>query len=226
VVFSRAHDRFAAACVALCVLLSILFGVAPVADRLTWSLENFPVWIGIGAWAWTRKRFQLSRLCLALFTLHALVLMIGGYATYAKAAPGEWLREWFALERNPYDRIGHLAQGFVPAIFVRELLTRVAHVPATRWRSVLVVCACLAFSAFYELIEWWAALLTGEAANDFLGTQGDPWDTQWDMFLCLVGAIASLATLARAHDRSMALVATPPAAAGIQAAPARPNSTP
>lgn len=206
---SRAHDRFAAGCVALSVVLSLAFGVAPKADRLTWTLENFPVWVGVVAWLATRKRFQLSRLCLALFTLHALILMVGGYATYAEAAPGEWLRAAFELERNPYDRIGHFAQGFIPAIFVRELLLRVAHVPRSRWLPVLVVCACLAFSAFYELIEWWAALLAGEAAQDFLGTQGDPWDTQWDMFLALIGAIAAQMSLWRAHERSMEAVLKP-----------------
>jgi putative membrane protein len=206
---SRAHDRFAAACVALVAALEVAFGLDPAADRLTWSLENFPVWIGIAAWLLTRKRFQLSRLCLVLFSIHAVILMVGGYATYARAAPGEWLRAAFELERNPYDRIGHLAQGFVPAIFVRELLTRVARVPRSKWRPVLVVCACLAFSAFYELIEWWAALLHGEAATDFLGTQGDVWDTQWDMFLALVGALASLALLGRVHDRSMAAIEQP-----------------
>lgn len=203
---SRTHDRFAAGCVATAVAVGVALGIAPRADRLTWALENAPVWIGIGAWLATRRRFQLSRLCLALFTVHAVILMVGGYATYAAAPPGEWLRAAFELERNPYDRIGHLAQGFAPAIFVRELLARVARIPPTRWRAVLVVCACLAFSAFYELIEWWTALAAGAAADDFLGTQGDPWDTQWDMFLCLVGAIAALASLSRAHDRSMARV--------------------
>lgn len=203
---SRAHDRFAAGCVAVAAVIGIALGVAPRADRLTWALENAPVWIGIGAWLATRERFQLSRLCLVLFTLHAAILMVGGYATYAAAPPGEWLRSAFELERNPYDRIGHFAQGFVPAVFVRELLTRVARIPATRWRPVLVVCACLAFSAFYELIEWWTAIAAGAAADDFLGTQGDPWDTQWDMFLALVGAITALASLSRLHDRSMARV--------------------
>lgn len=213
--FSSAHDRFAAVCVGLGVALSIVFGVAPKADRLTWALENFPVWIGVAAWLLSRKHFQLSRLCLALFTLHALILMVGGYATYAKAAPGEWLRAAFELERNPYDRIAHFAQGFIPALFVRELLIRVARVPRSRWLPVLVVCACLAFSAFYELIEWWAALWAGEAAHDFLGTQGDVWDTQWDMFLALLGALVALLSLWRAHDQSMEAVLKPRPSAGV-----------
>jgi len=205
-VFDRSHDRFAAVCVGLVVLLEVVLGFAPEADRMTWALENFPVWIGVVAWLWTRKRFQLSRLCLVLFSVHAVILMVGGRYTYAKAPPGEWVRDAFDLSRNHYDRLGHLAQGFVPAIFVRELLLRVARVPRSRWLPTLVVCACLAFSAFYEFIEWWAALLTGEAATDLLGTQGDPWDTQWDMFLAFVGAIAALASLARAHDRSIEAV--------------------
>lgn len=200
------HDRFAVGCVGLVVVLEIVLGISPKADRMTWAMENAPVWIGIAAWLWTRKEFQLSRLCFALFTLHAIILMVGGYYTYAKVPLGDWVRDGLGLARNHYDRLGHFAQGFVPAIFVRELLIRVAKLPRSRWIPVLVVSVCLAFSACYEFIEWWTALLTGDAATDFLGTQGDPWDTQWDMFLALCGAIVAQLSLAKIHDRSMRAV--------------------
>jgi len=206
--FTSNSDRFAVGCVAIVVLLEIILGIAPKADRMTWVMENAPVWIGIIAWLWTRKDFQLSRLSLGLFALHAIILMVGGHYTYAKVPLGDWVKDWFGLARNHYDRLGHFAQGFIPAIFVRELLLRVAGLPQSRWIPVLVVCACLAFSAFYEFIEWWTALLTGDAAADFLGTQGDPWDTQWDMFLAFCGAIIAQALLSRCHDRSMESVET------------------
>ena len=204
--FNPALDRFARACIALVLVLEILLGFSPKADRMTWAMENAPVWIGIIAWLWTRKRFQLSRLCLVLFALHAVILMVGGHYTYAKVPLGDWVKDWLELERNHYDRLGHFAQGFIPAIFVRELLLRVAKLPQSRWIPVLVVCACLAFSAFYEFIEWWTAVLTGDAATDFLGTQGDPWDTQWDMFLAFCGSIVAQLALSRWHDRSMTAV--------------------
>jgi putative membrane protein len=210
--FKPNEDRFAAACILLVVGLEILLGLAPKADRMTWAMENAPVWIGLVAWGWTRKDFQLSRLCLVLFALHAVILMVGGHYTYAKVPLGDWVKDWLGLARNHYDRLGHFAQGFIPAIFVRELLLRVAKLPRSRWIPVLVVCACLAFSAFYEFIEWWTAVLTGDKATDFLGTQGDPWDTQWDMFLAFCGAIVAQLTLARWHDCSMRAVEseTPP----------------
>ena len=201
--FSPREDRFATGCIGLVALLEITLGISPKADRLTWAMENAPVWIGIMVWLVTRKRFQLSRLCIGLFTLHAIILMVGGYYTYAKVPLGDWVKDWLGLARNHYDRFGHFAQGFVPAIFVRELLLRVAGLPRSRWIPVLVVSVCLAFSACYEFIEWWTALLTGDEATDFLGTQGDPWDTQWDMFCALIGAIVAQITLPGIHDRSM-----------------------
>ena len=197
------QDGFAVTLVLAVALLELALGISPKADRMTWALENAPVWIGLVAWWTTRRRFQLSRLCLTLLAIHAVLLMVGGYYTYAKVPVGDWVKESLGLARNHYDRLGHLAQGFVPAILVRELLLRVAKLPRSAWLPVLVVCVCLAFSAFYEFIEWWTALLSGAAAEAFLGTQGDPWDTQWDMFLAFVGAIVALATLSRAHDRSM-----------------------
>ncbi len=188
------------------VLVSqVVLGISPKADRLTWALENAPVWIGLILLGFTWRRFPLSRLCLGLFVVHSIILAIGGHWTYANVPMGDWVKERFGLSRNHYDRLGHLAQGFIPAIFVRELLLRTSSLGrATKWLPFLVVCVCLAFSAVYEFIEWWTALIAEAGAVEFLGTQGDLWDTQWDMFLCLVGAMTALVMLSRAHDRSLA----------------------
>jgi putative membrane protein len=160
------------------------------------------VWIGFVALAFTHRKFPLSTLCLVLLAVHSLILAVGGHYTYAKVPLGDWARDTFHLARNHYDRLGHVAQGFVPAILIREILVRKL---ALRGFAVplLTVACCLAFSAFYELIEWWTALATGEGATAFLGTQGDIWDTQWDMCLALVGSIAALLALSRRHNASM-----------------------
>ena len=180
----------------------VLSGIEP-ADRATWLLEVFPVLIGVPLLVATRRRFPLSRLLLWLLAAHALILILGGHYTYAKVPPGFWVQETFGFARNHYDRLGHLAQGFVPAILAREILLRLSPVERGGWLFLLVTCVCLAVSAVYELLEWWTALLAGEAATAFLGTQGDPWDTQWDIFLALIGALSAQLTLARAHDRSL-----------------------
>lgn len=185
------------------VAIEIFLGVKPTADRFTWMLENFPAWIAVVLIALTDRKFPLSRLCLVLIVVHALILAVGGHYTYAKVPLGDWAKDWFGWQRNHFDRVGHLAQGFIPAIFTRELLIRSARVPRSRWLPALVVCCCVAVSASYEFLEWGTALATGEAADAFLGTQGDVWDTQWDMFLALIGAIVSLTMLSRAHDTSM-----------------------
>ncbi len=185
------------------LLLELLLGISPRADRLTWALENFPVWLGLFLLAFTWKQFPLSRLCLWLLAVHAVILMVGGYYTYAKVPLGDWAKMAFGFSRNHYDRLGHLAQGFVPAILVRELLLRKAHLLRNRWLPFLTVSVCLAFSAFYELFEWWTALLTGEGSNAFLGTQGDVWDTQEDMCMALIGAVAAMIFLSGVHDRSI-----------------------
>lgn len=156
----------------------------------------------------THRTFPLSNLCLGLLAAHSVILAVGGHYTYAKVPLGDWVRDWFGLGRNHYDRLGHFAQGFVPAILAREILVRKARLPRNGWLAFLVICVCVAFSACYEFVEWWTALLTGGAATEFLGTQGDPWDTQWDMFCAFVGAIAAVALLSPAHDRSLARVAT------------------
>lgn len=175
-------------------------------DRFTWWLEVAPALIGLPLlWA-VRRRFPVSTLLLVLIYLHVVILLVGGHYTYAEVPLGEWAKGWFGWRRNNYDKLGHFAQGFVPAILTRELLMRTSPLRGSRWLGFLVGCVCLAFSAFYELIEWATALLTGEAADAFLGTQGDPWDTQTDMLMALVGAIVALLLLPRWHDRSVAAV--------------------
>jgi putative membrane protein len=166
-------------------------------------MEVLPVLIVAPILIATRSAFPLTSLAYMLICIHGLILILGGAYTYARVPPGLWVQEWLGLARNPYDRLGHLAQGFVPAIVARELLLRVIRVGRGKFLFFIVVCICLAISAFYELIEWWSALLLGQGAQDFLGTQGDVWDTQWDMFLALVGAVLALLTLSRFHDRQL-----------------------
>lgn len=173
-------------------------------DRATWLLEVAPVLLGVPLLVATRRRFPLSILAYRLLALHAFVLMIGGHWTYARVPVGFWAQDLLDLSRNPYDRLGHVAQGFVPAILAREILLRTSPLRPGRWLFFLVVSVCLAISAFYELCEWWVAVVVGQAADSFLGTQGDPWDTQWDMFLALCGATGAQLLLAREHDRELA----------------------
>ena len=184
------------------IVEQVALGWSPSADRFTWAMENFPVWIGVAVVAFTHQRFPLSTLCLVLLAIHSLILAVGGHYTYAKVPIGDWARDTFHLARNHYDRLGHFAQGFVPAILVRELLVRKLTLRGHAV-SLLTVACCLAFSAFYELIEWWTALISGEGATAFLGTQGDVWDTQWDMCLALIGSVTALLTLSRLHDAAM-----------------------
>jgi putative membrane protein len=181
----------------------LVSGIAPH-DRLTWLLEVAPILIAVPVLVATARRFPLTPLAYRLIFIHALILMLGGHYTYAEVPLGDWVADALGLARNPYDRLGHLAQGFVPAIVVREILIRRSPLRPGKWLAFLVVCVCLAISAAYELVEWWSALLGGENADAFLGTQGDQWDTQWDMFTALVGAVAALALLGRLHDRQIA----------------------
>jgi len=183
----------------------VVSGIRPH-DRFTWVLEVAPILIAVPVLVATYRCFRLTPLAYRLIFLHALVLMIGGHYTYAEVPIGNWLRDGLGLARNHYDRLGHFMQGFVPAIVVRELLLRTSPLRRGRWLFALVTASCLAVSAFYELVEWWTAVATGEAATAFLGTQGDPWDTQWDMFFALVGALAAQVTLARRHDRELAAI--------------------
>ncbi len=156
--------------------------------------------------AFTRNVFPLTPLAYGLILVHCVILMVGGHYTYAEVPLGDWISEWTGGERNNYDKLGHFAQGFIPAIVVREILVRNRVVARQGWLSLIVVSICLAFSAFYELIEWWVALLSKEAADSFLGTQGYVWDTQSDMFLALIGAIMAITLLGKVHDRQIRIV--------------------
>lgn len=187
-------------------LLLIAGAIDPVTDRYTWFLETLPVMIGIVLLLATARSFPLTPLLYRLLALHAVILIIGGYYSYAEVPLFNWLRDSLDLARNHYDRVGHLAQGFVPAILAREILLRRSPLRPGGWLLLTVTSICLAFSAFYEMIEWWMALLSEDAAASFLGTQGDQWDTQWDMFLALVGALLSQLTLSRLHDRQLAML--------------------
>ena len=187
----------------LTLALLVISGWHPY-DRLTWLLEVIPVLIVMPLLILSHERFPLTTLLYLGITLHAAVLMLGGAYTYARVPLGFDLQQWFDLGRNPYDKIGHFFQGFVPAIACREILLRGHHVQGKRMLAFLVVCVVLAISASYELIEWGAALALGQGADEFLGTQGDPWDTQSDMFCALVGAISALLILTPLHDRQLA----------------------
>lgn len=172
-------------------------------DRFTWWLEVFPALGGAIALALTRSRHPLTPLLYGLLLLHCIVLMVGGHYTYANVPLFDWIRPVFGFERNHYDRLGHMMQGFVPAILAREILLRGKVVSRGGWLWLFVVSICLAFSACYELLEWQVALWTGQAAEAFLGTQGDPWDTQSDMACALIGAVTALGLLGRLHDRQL-----------------------
>ena len=172
----------------------------------TWLLEVAPILIVAPILVLTARRFPLTPLVYRLLFVHALILMLGGHYTYAKVPLGFWAQDAFGLARNHYDRVGHLAQGFVPAMLAREVLLRRSPLKHGKWLGFVVVCVCLALSATYELIEWLAAVLGGSAADAFLGTQGDVWDTKWDMLMALVGATSALLLLSRVHDRQLARV--------------------
>jgi putative membrane protein len=187
---------------AIVVAVLVWSGIAPH-ERFTWFLEIFPVLLGVPILLATRRRFPLTTLLYVLLAVHAVILMVGGRYTYAEVPLGFRMQEWFGFARNHYDRIGHFAQGFVPAILAREILLRVPRLPRGAWLSLIVVSICLAFSALYELFEWGVAAASGAAADAFLGTQGDVWDTQKDMFLALIGATCALLLLSRLHDRGL-----------------------
>ena len=184
-------------------VLLVVSGIGPH-DRVTWVLEVAPILIAVPILLLTARRFPLTPLAYRLIFVHALILMLGGHYTYAEVPLGFGVQRVFGFARNPYDRLGHLAQGFVPAIVVREILIRRSPLQSGKWLTFLVLGVGLAISALYELVEWWAALIGGEDADAFLGTQGDQWDTQWDMFLALLGAASALLLLSRLHDRQIA----------------------
>lgn len=182
----------------------LLLGWAPRADRFTWFMENAPVILGVPVLVATHRRFPLTNLLYGLIALHALVLMVGGHWTYAEVPAGHWVKVWLHLARNPYDRLGHLFQGFVPVLLFREVLVRKGVLKPGGWSVAVLLLMALGLSAAYELVEWQTAVWTGSSADAFLGTQGDPWDTQWDMACALIGATAALALLGRRHDRALA----------------------
>jgi putative membrane protein len=177
------------------------------ADRLTWWLEALPVVVAVPLLIATRGSFPLTRLLYWLIALHATILLVGAHYTYAQVPLGFWMEESLGFARNHYDRIGHLAQGFIPAMVAREILLRKRVLVPGGWLFFLICCFVLALAATYELLEWWTAVIAEEGAIAFLGTQGDVWDTQWDMLLALIGALAALLTLTRVHDRQLAQIA-------------------
>ena len=170
----------------------------------TWWLEVLPILVAVPILIATYRRFPLTPLAYTLIFVHACILMLGGHYTYSRVPLGFWLQDLFDFSRNHYDRIGHLAQGFIPALIAREILLRRTPLRPGGWLFFIVCCVCLAVSACYEFIEWWTALIGGEGATEFLGTQGDVWDTQWDMLMALTGAISAQLLLARFHDRQLA----------------------
>lgn len=193
------------------VLLLMISGIRPF-DRTTWLLEVFPVLIALPCLFATYRRFPLTSLLYVLIFCHAIVLMVGGAYSYARVPLGFEIAEWMHLSRNPYDKIGHFFQGFVPALVAREILIRGAYVRAGKMLGFLVVCIVLAISATYELIEWAAAVWLGQGADEFLGTQGDPWDTQSDMFFALIGGVSAMLALSRLHDAQLVRIASREAA--------------
>lgn len=195
------------------VLLALVVSGIHPHDRITWWLEVAPALIAGVVLIATRQRFPLTDLLYVLIALHALVLILGGAYTYARVPLGFWLQDAFELARNPYDRIGHFMQGFVPAMVAREILVRGRHVAGRKMTTFVCIAIALAISASYELIEWAAALILGQGADEFLGTQGDQWDTQWDMFMALVGASSAMLLLGRWHDRLIARLEIRPGSA-------------
>ena len=178
-------------------------------DYFTWLMEVFPALIGIAIVIWIQRRAGITPLLLVLLTLHAMILMVGGHYTYAAVPLGRWMEHWFGWARNDYDRIGHFAQGFVPALAAREIFIRRNVVRSRGWMFAIIVLVCLGISAAYELLEWSTAIGMGARADDFLGTQGDPWDTQEDMATALAGAITALVLMPRLHDRQIDSLSAP-----------------
>lgn len=194
---------FLLASLLLVLLLVFIWSAIKPHDYFTWFLEVLPAMAAVAVlWA-TRSRFELTSLAYILIAAHAVILMVGGHYTYAEVPLFDWIRDAFGFARNHYDRLGHFAQGFVPAIIAREILLRKSPLKRGKWLFAIAVSFCLSTSAFYELIEWWVALATGSAADAFLGTQGDAWDTQWDMAMALFGAISALLVFQKLHDRQL-----------------------
>ena len=216
----RSDDRLPALLLLLVAAAVIVSGIGPK-ERLTWWLEVTPILLAVPILVATRRRFPMTPLVYVLVAIHAAVLALGGHYTYAEVPLGFWVRDLLGLARNHYDRLGHLMQGFVPALVVREVLLRTSPLRRGKWLFVLSTAVVLAFSAIYEFTEWASALVLGQGADAFLGTQGDPWDTQWDMFMCFIGGMLSQVFLARAQDRQLErlLVERDPGLPAVKAAP-------
>jgi putative membrane protein len=202
---AAASDRLPGVLLVVVLAGLVVSGIHPY-DRLTWILEVLPVLIAVPLLIATHRSFPLTPLAYWLIAIHSLILVLGGHYTYARVPLGFWIQDWFDFTRNHYDRIGHLMQGFGPAIIARELLIRTSPLAPGKWLFTIIVLTILGVSACYEFVEWWAALASEEASAAFLGTQGDPWDTQWDMFLAGCGAIAAQFLFERVHDRQLAVV--------------------
>lgn len=196
------HRLFFPALILILTTVFVWSAIQPT-DDLTWFLEVAPVLIALPILYYTYQQFPLTPLLYVLILGHAIILMIGGHYTYAEVPAFSWLRDTFELSRNYYDRVGHFAQGFIPAMIAREILLRKNVVKKGPWLFFIVCSIALSISAFYELIEWWVAVASGTAAEAFLGTQGDVWDTQWDMFIALIGAIVAQLLLAKLHDQQL-----------------------
>ena len=197
------RDRLLTFLLIVTLVATAVSGLQPY-DRVTWAMEVAPVMIALPILVATRRNYPLTTLLYVLIFLHALVLILGGAYTYARVPLGGWVQQAFDLSRNPYDKLGHFMQGFVPAMVAREILIRGEYARGRRMIAFLCICIALAISALYELVEWWAALALGQGAEEFLGTQGDPWDTQSDMFCAGLGAGFALFALSAVHDRQLA----------------------
>lgn len=199
---TKQNTRFFLTLFALFLIVFIWSAIHPH-DRLTWLLEVLPTLIALPILAFTYKNFPLTSLLYLLILVHAIILLIGGHYTYAEVPLFNWLRDTFDLSRNYYDRLGHFTQGFIPAMIAREILLRKKVVKQGAWLFFIVCCICLSISACYEFIEWWVAVAAGGTAEAFLGTQGDVWDTQWDMFTALIGAFGAQIFLKRRHNQQL-----------------------
>ncbi len=198
-----ASSRYLLVLLGIATVILVWSGIGP-RDRLTWLLEVAPALIGLGVLGATHRSFPLTKLTYLLIAIHLAILSVGGHYTYAEVPAFDWIRDALGRARNDYDKVGHFWQGFGPAIVAREVILRTSPLRPGKWLFFLVLCFAFAVSAVYELIEWWVAALSGEAADAFLGTQGDVWDTQKDMFTCGLGATCALLGLSRLHDRQLA----------------------
>ncbi len=203
---SMSSNKYPLALLLIVFAFWIWSGISPQDTRLTWVLETFPFFIALPVMLLTYRRFPLTHLTYTLIAIHAMILILGGHYSYAKVPLGFWMEDWFGWTRNNYDKIGHFMQGFAPAIYVREIVTRTSPLKPGKWLGFISIAVPLAFSALYEIIEWLASLSNPTDTEAFLGTQGYIWDTQSDMFLCLIGSAIALVSLMRLHNRYLSKI--------------------